>query len=138
MDRVQIDLVQSTFAQIAPIADIAAGLFYDDLFNRDPSLRLLFADDLTEQRQKLMQMLGAAVDGLDDWEATVPVVRALGERHAGYGVLPEHFDTVGAALIGTLEKGLGEDFTPQVKDAWERCYGLVAGEMRSVLGAAAG
>jgi hemoglobin-like flavoprotein len=136
MDQHQIDLVQGTFAQVVPIADAASTIFYDELFERDPSLRPLFKDDLTEQRRKLMMMLGMAVNGLNDLEATVPIVRDLGARHAGYGVLPEHYDTVGAALIATLEKGLGAAFTPEVRGAWIACYTLVAGQMKEAMAAA--
>ena len=78
----------------------------------------MFKGDMTEQRRKLMQMLTAAVKGLPRLDRLVPVVEDLGRRHVGYGVRDEHYDTVGAALIWTLEKGLGSAFTPDVKDAW--------------------
>ncbi|MEO7122114.1 MAG: globin family protein [Lacisediminihabitans sp.] len=137
MNPQQILLVQSTFAQVAPIADVASAIFYDELFTRDPSLRPLFKDDITEQRRKLMMMLGMAVNGLSDWKATSAAVRSLGERHVGYGVERSHYDTVGAALIATLGKGLGEAFTPEVQDAWVACYGIVSGEMVDAMEAAA-
>jgi hemoglobin-like flavoprotein len=133
MNQQQIDQVQSTFSAVVPIADVASGIFYEELFARDPSLRALFNDDLTEQRRKLMMMLGAAVNGLSDWENTAPVVRQLGARHAGYGVEASHFDTVGAALLATLDKGLGEAFTPEVQEAWTACYVLVSSEMASAM-----
>jgi hemoglobin-like flavoprotein len=136
MDQRQIDLVQSTFAEVAPIADTASQIFYDELFTLDPSLRPLFKDDLTEQRRKLMTMLGLAVDGLDDWELASEVVRGLGARHASYGVKPEHFDTVGAALLATLSKGLGDAFTPEVQEAWTACYVLVSSEMKGAMATA--
>lgn len=137
MNPQQIFLVQSSFASVAPIADAASVIFYDELFERDPSLRPLFKDDLTEQRRKLMMMLGMAVNGLGDWDATSAVVRSLGQRHGGYGVQKSHYDTVGAALIATLEKGLGDAFTPEVRDAWTACYGLVSAEMIDAMDAAA-
>jgi hemoglobin-like flavoprotein len=136
MDQRQIDLVQSTFAQVVPIADTASQLFYDELFTLDPSLRPLFKSDLTEQRKKLMTMLGLAVDGLDDWQLAAEVVRGLGARHASYGVRPEHFDTVGAALHSTLAKGLGDAFTPEVEEAWTACYVLVSTEMKDAMAGA--
>ncbi|MFC8801722.1 globin family protein [Promicromonospora sp. NPDC057138] len=137
MEQHHIDHVQRTFAQVAPIADVAATLFYDDLFERDPSLRSMFPEDLTEQRKKLMMVLGVAVNGLSNWSGTSAAVRELGSRHAGYGVTEDHFPTVGAALLATLEKGLGDDFTPEVREAWTECYGLVSGEMRAGLLSAA-
>ncbi|MFC6705011.1 globin family protein [Flexivirga alba] len=130
MDQRQIHLVQSTFAQVAPIADQASSIFYDKLFELDPSLRALFPADITEQRQKLMKTLGFAVNGLSDWTAAAPAVRSLGARHVGYGALPSHYATVGSALISTLDVGLGAAFTPEVREAWVACLGLVSSAMR--------
>ena len=124
-------LVQESFAAVMPIADDAAALFYRRLFELDPSLERMFKGDMTEQRRKLMQMLTAAVKGLDRLDQLVPVVEELGRRHAGYGVADAHYDTVGAALLWTLEKGLGNAFTPDVKDAWIAVYGLLAGTMKN-------
>ena len=124
-------LVQESFAAVMPIADDAAALFYRRLFELDPSLERMFKGDMTEQRRKLMQMLTAAVKGLDRLDQLVPVVEDLGRRHAGYGVADAHYDTVGAALLWTLEKGLGRAFTHEVKDAWIAVYGLLAGTMKN-------
>jgi hemoglobin-like flavoprotein len=104
----QKTLVQDTFAIITPIADDAAALFYQRLFKLDPSLERMFRGDMKEQRKKLMQMLTAAVKGVDQLDQLVPVVEDLGRRHARYGVEDRHYDTVGAALLWTLEAGLGE------------------------------
>jgi nitric oxide dioxygenase len=125
----QTKLVQESFAKVAPIADQAAILFYDDLFERDPTLRSLFKGDMPEQRRKLMAMLATVVANLTAWDAIAPAVAALGQRHATYGVRAEHYATVGAALLATLEKGLGTDFTPEVRDAWTACYGQVSAGM---------
>jgi hemoglobin-like flavoprotein len=127
----QKTLVQDTFESIAPIADDAAALFYRRLFELDPSLRTMFRGDMAEQRRKLMNMIGAAVRGLDRLEQLVPVVQDLGRRHVGYGVEDRHYDTVGEALLWTLEKGLGSAFTPQVKEAWSAVYGLLASTMQN-------
>src|SRR5215204_3796856 len=126
----QKQLVQESFAVIAPIAGDAATLFYRRLFELEPSLQRMFRGDMAEQRRKLMQMLTAAVKGLDRLDQLVPVVEDLGRRHAGYGVADAHYDTVGAALLWTLEKGLGDGFTPDVNDAWVAVYGLLAGTMK--------
>jgi hemoglobin-like flavoprotein len=127
----QIELVQNTFAIIAPIADDAAALFYRRLFEIDPSLEQMFTGDMADQRRKLMQMLSAAVKGLPRLDRLVPVVEDLGRRHAGYGVCDEHYETVGAALIWTLEKSLGSAFTPEVRDAWITVYGVLASTMKN-------
>ena len=127
----QIELVQGTFAVIAPIADDAAALFYRRLFEIDPSLRAMFKADMADQRRKLMQMLTAAVKGLPRLDRLVPVVEDLGRRHAAYGVTDDHYDTVGAALLWTLEKGLGDAFTAEAREAWTTVYGLLASTMKN-------
>jgi hemoglobin-like flavoprotein len=123
-------LVQSTFAQVAPIAETAAALFYNRLFELDPALRPLFSGDMQEQGRKLMQTLAVAVAGLDDLELLVPAVRALGKRHVGYGVRDEHYITVADALLWTLATGLGDAFTPEVRDAWATVYWILADTMK--------
>jgi hemoglobin-like flavoprotein len=123
-------LVQETFAIIAPIADDAAALFYRRLFEIDPSLQQMFRGDMREQRKRLMQMIAVAVKGLDRLEQLVPAVQDLGRRHAGYGVEDRHYDTVGAALLWTLQKGLGSAFTPDAKEAWATVYGILAATMK--------
>ena len=131
---VQKTLVQNSFVTVATISEEAAVLFYDRLFELDPSLRIMFPADMTEQRKKLMQMITAAVKGLDRLEQLVPVVQDLGRRHATYGVADAHYATVGAALLWTLETGLGEAFTPDVKDAWTAVYVLLATTMKDAAG----
>lgn len=130
MTNTKKQLVQGTFGQVAPIADTAAKLFYDRLFDLDPSLRALFKSDMDEQGRKLMQMIGAAVNGLDDMEALLPTVQDLGRRHANYGVLESHYETVGEALLWTLGQGLGEKFTPEVEEAWAETYTVLATVMK--------
>jgi hemoglobin-like flavoprotein len=130
LTQAQKTLVQDSFKTIVPIADDAASLFYRRLFELDPSLERMFPSDMTEQRKKLVQMLAAAVKGLDRLDQLVPVVQSLGRRHAGYGVLDSHYDTVGSALLWTLEMGLGRAFTTEMKDAWATVYGLLATTMK--------
>ncbi len=124
-----IDQVQTTWREVEQIAPIAAALFYDHLFAADPSLRPMFRGDMTEQGEKLMQMIGAAVQKLDKPRALVHVLEALGRRHHDYGVRPSHYDTVGAALLQTLSMGLGDQFTPAVEQAWVEVYGVMAETM---------
>ncbi len=114
-----------------PIADTAAAIFYDRLFEIDPSTRALFRmTAMTEQRKKLMQTISVALQGLDNLEALTPVVENLGRRHRGYGVTDKHHESVGAALLWTLEKGLGTAWTPQAAAAWTELYGLLSSIMR--------
>lgn len=130
MSPEQIQIVKSTWSKVEPISDTAATLFYDRLFELDPGLRPLFKPDLGEQKKKLMQTLSFAVAGLNNLEGLLPVVRQLGKRHVGYGVKDAHYDTVAAALLWTLEKGLGADWTPEAKAAWTTVYLALAGAMK--------
>ena len=118
----QIKLVQTSFAQVAPIAATAADLFYGRLFEIAPQVRAMFPEDISEQKKKLMAMLGTVVAGLNNLDTLMPAVRALGRRHGGYGIKAQHYAPVGSALLWTLEKGLGAAFTPDVKDAWATAY----------------
>lgn len=136
MNREQIQLVQESFQKIVPIADAAATLFYGRLFDLDPKLESLFKGDMVEQGRKLMQMIGVAVKSLDRLEQVLPSVSALGARHAGYGVREKDYVTVGRALIWTLKRGLGEDFTPETEAAWVEVYVTLAGAMKSAQAAA--
>ena len=126
----QIELVQNSFQLVAPIADQAAALFYDRLFTLDPALRPMFRGNINEQGKKLMSTLAVAVNGLKRPEKIIPTVQHLGRKHAGYGVLPQHYSTVGEALLWTLNKGLGEAFTWEVEQAWTAAYTLLAGVMQ--------
>ena len=122
----QIEHVQKTWTMVKPISDKAAALFYGRLFELEPKYRSMFSDDMTEQGTKLMQMLGAAVAGLTRLDTIVPAVQALGARHADYGVVAEDYDTVAAALLWTLEQGLGDAFTDEVRNAWTAAYTTLA------------
>jgi hemoglobin-like flavoprotein len=126
----QIALVQSSFKSVAPIASKAADLFYDRLFQIAPEVRSMFPPDLSSQKVKLISMLATAVNNLHQLNAILPAVRELGSRHRGYGVTAEHYAPVGAALLWTLEQGLGPAFTTDVKMAWREAYATLAGAMQ--------
>lgn len=129
MTPAQIQLVQDSFAKVAPIAPVAADLFYARLFEIDPTLKPLFKGDLKRQGAMLMSMIATAVRGLTNPDGLLPVLRHLGQRHAGYGVTDAHYATVATALVWTLEQGLGADFTPAVREAWVAAYELMADTM---------
>jgi hemoglobin-like flavoprotein len=126
----QVKLVQDSFAKVVPIAGTAADLFYDRLFAIAPEVRSLFPSDLTEQKKKLMQMIATAVTNLHQVDKIISAVEDLGRRHVGYGVTAKHYEPVGAALLWTLEQGLGAAFTPPVKAAWTETYMTLAGVMQ--------
>jgi len=127
----QVRLVQQSFSKVAPIADQAAMIFYDRLFEVAPTVKALFPADLTEQRKKLMAMLAAVVNGLSNIESILPAASALATRHVTYGAKAEHYPVVGGALLWTLQKGLGEAWTPEVAAAWTAAYGTLSTYMIS-------
>jgi hemoglobin-like flavoprotein len=133
----QIELVKSSWGKVEPIAEQAAELFYGKLFELNSELKSLFKSDMKEQGRKLMVMLNTAVNSLDKLEAIVPAVQEMGRRHVAYGVKDEDYDTVGEALLWTLEQGLGEGFTADVKEAWVDTYTLVATTMKTAAAQAA-
>jgi nitric oxide dioxygenase len=127
----QINLVQESFAKVAPISEQAAAIFYDRLFEVAPTVKAMFPADLKEQRKKLMATLAVVVNGLSNLESVLPAASALAKRHVSYGARPEHYPVVGGALLWTLEKGLGEAWTADVADAWTAAYGTLSGYMIS-------
>jgi len=125
----QIDLVQSSFAKVAPIADAAAALFYGRLFELAPGVKPLFHGDMAEQGRKLMMTLGVVVNGLKNLDAIVPAAQALAVKHVGYGVEATDYPPVGEALLWTLQQGLGEAYTAEVAAAWTTAYTTLSGVM---------
>jgi nitric oxide dioxygenase len=117
-----IDLVQTSFAKIAPIDDETGVQFYERLFEIDPEVRPLFRGAIDEQGRMFMSMLTVAVNGLTAFESLEPALRELAIRHAGYGVRREHYVSVGASLVWILERSLGDDFTDEVRRAWLTVY----------------
>jgi hemoglobin-like flavoprotein len=132
----QKQLVQNSWEKVLPISEFAASLFYGRLFELDPSTRPLFKHaSMPEQRKKLMHIIGAAVNGLNVLDQLMPAVTNLGRRHLAYGVKDRHYASVGRALIWALERGLGADFTPEVKEAWTTVYGVLADTMKNATSA---
>jgi hemoglobin-like flavoprotein len=127
----QIAHVQRTFSLVMPIKEKAAELFYSRLFTLDPSLKPLFKGDMTDQGRKLMAAIATVVMGLTELPKIVPIAQDMGRRHVGYGVKDNHYDTVAAALLWTLEQGLGKEFTPEVRDAWTGAYTTLASVMKT-------
>lgn len=127
----QVILVQDSFRKVVPIADVAADLFYGRLFETAPEVKPMFRGDMKEQGRKLMATLGVVVTGLTKLETVLPAASALAKKHVDYGVKAEHYAPVGAALLWTLEKGLGDAWTPELADAWGTAYGTLSGFMIS-------
>jgi hemoglobin-like flavoprotein len=131
----QIGLIRASWDKVFPIAEQAAELFYGKLFELDPELKPLFKTVLKEQGKKLMMMIDTVVKSLDNLEAVVPAAQESGVRHAGYGVKEEDYNTVAEALLWTLEQGLGDDFTDEVKQAWTEAYVILSTTMKDAAAA---
>jgi hemoglobin-like flavoprotein len=126
----QIRIIQTTWLRVLPSKIVAAQTFYDKLFELDPSIRNLFRNDMRDQGEKLMQIIDVAVNGLDRFDNLIPTVQELGRCHRDYGVKDYHYGSVGIALLWTLEKAVGPDFTQQARDAWANVYSVVASTMK--------
>ena len=131
MTPTQVSLVQDSFAKVVPIADQAAEIFYDRLFEIAPQVKPLFKGDMAKQRRALMGTLGVVVNGLSNLALVLPAASNLAKKHVSYGVEVSHYPAVGAALLWTLEKGLREAWTPEVATAWSDAYGTLSGFMIS-------
>ena len=129
MTPADIELIQQSFAKLVPISDKAAALFYDRLFEVAPEVKPLFRGDMTGQGRKLMATLALVVNGLNKLDAILPAASVLAKRHVGYGVKAVHYAAVGAALLWTLEKGLGPSWTPELAAAWTLAYTTLSGFM---------
>ena len=127
----QIDLIRNSFATIAPAAPHVAETFYARLFDMQPPLRRLFSTDLDVQGARLMRAIGTAIDRLEQREALLPMLHELGRRHVAYGVIARDYDTVGAALLATLEQYLGAEFDAEMRAAWAQVYGELAAAMQA-------
>jgi nitric oxide dioxygenase len=131
MQDTQIALIQDSFAKVVPIKDAAAEMFYADLFETAPEVKPYFANaDMSKQGAKLMATLGVVVNGLRDLDKIVPVAQKLAVDHVQYGVKAEDYDKVGASLLRTLEKGLDEAWTADVKAAWVTAYTTLSDVMK--------
>jgi len=126
----QITLVQNSWQRVLPLQATAAELFYGRLFEIAPDARPLFKRDIHVQGAMLMKTLDTVVGSLDRLDDVLPVAALLAQRHVGYGVRPEHYDSVGTALLWTLEQALGTQFTPTLRQAWATAYGALAAAMK--------
>ena len=124
-----IHLIRTSFARVEALGHVAALVFYKRLFELAPHVRPLFPAGIEEQSQKLMDVLASAIGMLERPEELRITLEQLGARHVDYGVLPEHYDIVGAALLDMLESILGRDFVPALREAWAGLYGTIASVM---------
>ena len=122
----QISLVQSSFDRVGPELPALTTRFYQELFRRDPALRPLFSTDMAEQKVRFAIKLAEIVQTLPRLDDLLTHTRALGARHAGYGVKVADYQTVGDSLLAALASVLGESTDDQTRQAWARAYNLVS------------
>ena len=134
MTATQQEPVQTTFARLAVMPEVAGALFYERLFSGSPGFRPLFKNDMRIQGVKLMAMLAMVVYILREPGQVLPAIRDLAVRHVEYGVNLADYDTLREALLWTLKQALGEDLTPAVREAWMVCCDEFAGEMKAAAG----
>jgi hemoglobin-like flavoprotein len=134
VNATQQGLVQTSFARLAVMPEVAGALFYERLFVTNPNFRSLFKNDMRIQGIKLMAMLAMVVYNLPKPRQISRAIRDLAVRHVEYGVEPAYYDAMREALLWTLEQALAEDLTPDVREAWTVCYDELAGEMKAAAG----
>jgi nitric oxide dioxygenase len=135
MNKHQIELVKNSWAQVAALdAEVVGGLFYNRLFEIAPQIKPMFRSPLPEQSRKLLSMLAYVINKLDKLEDILDEVSKLAQRHVQYGVKEEHYGIVAAALLWTLEQGLGDGWTEPVQEAWILCYTTLSGAMIQAAG----
>lgn len=122
--------MQTTWTKVAADEKRAADIFYSKLFALDPSIQFLFAGDLDQQKRRLMAMFHVAVRGLDKLDDMLPALVDLGKRHAGYKVRPEHYDTMGKALLFMVQQELGDECTEEILMAFGEAYGRWSSAMK--------
>lgn len=125
----EIELLRESLVYLQERKQLAASVFYENLFEIDPSLRPLFGEDLTEQSNKALFAFGAVVAQIHDIDACREMTRRLAVRHVAYGVTPEHYPKVGAAVLATVSMVMGSEMTPPIEIAWQRAYDAVADAM---------
>jgi nitric oxide dioxygenase len=126
----QVVLLRGSFNRIASQSGIAAMIFYRNLFTLDPSLRSLFHTTIELQGRKFMDSLAYTVASLENPQALIPALEAMGRRHVTYGTMPGHYATMSKAFLQTLGECLGKEFTPEVQTAWRRALEFVTETMQ--------
>jgi hemoglobin-like flavoprotein len=126
MTSKQIELVQNSWQHIVSNVSEAGEIFYSRLFEKNPQLRSMFSTDIKEQSRKLVAIISFAVKKLNNLSEVISDVQALGRRHGKYGVQPSHYVIVADSLLWTLEKGLGDKWNEEIREAWTKLYSTLA------------
>jgi hemoglobin-like flavoprotein len=122
----QIDVLESSFQEIAPQGETFVAAFYERLFAQFPQTRAFFtATDMKEQQKKLLGALVLVIQNLRKPDVLGPALKGLGQRHTTYGVRPEHYPIVGAVLLDTFAAVLGKSWTLERQTAWTQAYDAI-------------
>ncbi len=124
-----VERIRTSWSIAAVDPGRTAQIFYANLFRLDPTTKPLFVGNLSLQGRKLTQTLSFIVDNLENPDTLMPAAVDLAKRHVGYGVVPEQYASVGAALIETFKQLLGPAFTPEDEAAWGEVYQGLSGAM---------
>lgn len=133
LSKKEIALIKKSWTILEKIDPIIIGdIFYSKLFFANPELRKMFPQDMEGQYKKLVDMLDTIVTRLENLDELKGDIVAMAKRHEDYGVKPEHYNLVGKALLYTLQKGLGKQWTDEIRSAWINCYSILSGTMITV------
>ncbi|MGE5107240.1 MAG: globin family protein [Sphingobacteriales bacterium] len=133
MTTKQIELIRASWTLVSAIDPETVGnLFYTRLFEIAPEVKPMFRNSLSEQSKKLLTTLGYVISSLNRLDSVADDIAKLAHRHVKYGVKPVHYIAVGEALLWTLEKGLGEHWNNELKEAWSQCYSILSAAMIGV------
>jgi hemoglobin-like flavoprotein len=121
-----IERVRSSFDRLWPTSTRTASLFYERLFEIAPEVRPLFRKDIDEQKRKFIATLAVIVGSLDNSSKLISLTDTLARQHGNFGVQPAHYTIVGEALMWSLERGLGDQWTPGVAESWSKAYGIIS------------
>ena len=128
----QIELLEQSFAAVAPQADRLVDVFYQHLFEDYPAVKPLFEKaEMAEQKKKLIASLVLVVENLRNPEVLGPALEKMGARHVGYGAQEAHYPAVGATLLKSLAEVAGDAWTDEMNDAWTEAYGEISKTMLS-------
>ena len=126
----QVELLEQSFAAVAPRGDELVEVFYRNLFADYPEVKPLFENiEMAEQKKKLLASLQLVVENLRRPETLVPALENLGANHVGYGAKEEHYPAVGATLLKSLAEIAGDAWNDSLDSAWSEAYEAISGYM---------
>jgi hemoglobin-like flavoprotein len=130
----EIELIRESHARLLPEAQRVSEEFYKDLFSREPEIKGLFREDLSEQGMRFMSAIHVIVDNLHDMEAMDAQIERLAAGHAALHIKPLWYRHMQEALIDTFAAALGERFTNEIELAWRSAFSQICDRMAEKAG----